>query len=70
MKIYICLTVAQEVDGKNLFVRVDKASKNKSNIDSFMSNEKASWVERIKIQNEDVSFVCERHPHEIEVEDL
>lgn len=70
MKIFICLTVAQEIDGKNLFVRVDKASKNKNVIDSFMSNEKASWIEKIKTQNEDVSFVCERHPHELEIEDL
>jgi hypothetical protein len=69
MKVFICLTVAQEIDGRNLFVRVDKASKSKDVVESFMSKEKASWVEKITTPEGELSFACERHPHELEVED-
>jgi hypothetical protein len=69
MKIFICLTVAQEVDGRNLFVRVDKTSKSKDVIEKFMSVEKLSWVEKITTPEGDLNFACERHPHELEVED-
>lgn len=69
MKVFICLTVAQEVDGKNLFVRVDKASKNKDFIDKFIAQQKGTWIERIKVSDGEVNFACERHPHEIEVEE-
>lgn len=69
MKVYICLTVAQEVDGKNMFVRVDKASKHKDVVEKFLSEQKSSWVEKIKIADGEIGFACERHPHELEVEE-
>ena len=34
-----------------------------------MSVEKLSWVEKITTPEGDLNFACERHPHELEVED-
>lgn len=69
MKIYLCLTVAQEIDGKNLLIRFDKCSKNKKIVDDFIGANKAAWVEKIPVENTSKDFACERHPHEVEVED-
>jgi hypothetical protein len=69
MKVFVALTVAQEVDGKNVLIRFDKASKSKPVIDQFLLDNKNSWVEKIKVSDVDVSFACERHPHELEVEE-
>lgn len=69
MKIFICLTVAQELEGRNLFVRVDKASKSKEVVEKFISTQKNSWIEKIATPEGELSFACERHPHELELED-
>lgn len=69
MKVYICLTVAQEIDGKNTLVKVDKASAKKESIDAFLSANKLLWVEKMPIQGGTADFACERHPYEFEVEE-
>lgn len=68
-KIYICVTVAQEINGRNIQIRVDKASRNKSSIDAFLSSGNNSWVEKIKTPEGNVDFYCERHPQEVDLSD-
>lgn len=69
MKVFMCVTIAQEIDGKNLLVRFDKCSKTKQAVDNFIAQNKASWVEKIPVGQANLDFACERHPYEIEVED-
>lgn len=69
MKIYMCITVGQEINGKNVVVRVDRASKNKEDLEFFVNKNPATWTEKIAAPGGMVSFFCERHVHECEVEE-
>lgn len=68
MKVYLCVTVAQEIDGKNTMIRIDKASVKKEAIESFLANNKIIWNEKMQVAGGLVEFTCERHPQEVEVE--
>ena len=68
-KVYMCITVAQEINGRNIQIRVDKASKDKTVIDSYLSSSNNSWVEKMKTPEGNVDFYCERHPQEVEITD-
>jgi len=70
MKIYACITVAQEIDGKNLMIRFDKVTTKKDDLEKYVANNKSAWVEKMGSPQGMIDFACERHPHEIEVEDL
>lgn len=69
MKIYLCITVGQELDGRNVIVRVDKASTNKSVVDQFLSTNKPTWVEKFQVPEGLVDMYFQRNGQEIEVED-
>jgi hypothetical protein len=68
MKIYLCITVGQEINGKNAVVKVDKASLKKEDIDQYVSKSQTTWVEKIEVLGGKVDFFCERHIQEVEVE--
>jgi hypothetical protein len=65
----MCIVVGQELNGKNVIVRVDRASKNKEDIDLFISKNPATWTEKMNVPGGVVNFFCERHAHEVEVEE-
>jgi len=69
MKIFMCIVVGQEVNGKNVIVRVDRASKSKEDIEFFISKNPATWTEKMNVAGGTVNFFCERHAHEVEVEE-
>jgi hypothetical protein len=69
MKIYLCVTIAQEIDGKNTMIRIDKASLKKETVESFIANHKIVWAEKMPVAGGLVEFACERHPQEVEVEE-
>jgi hypothetical protein len=68
-KIYLAISVGQEVDGRNIALRVDKVSFNKNKINEFLLNNKNSWVEKFKFPEGEVNCFFERHATEVEVED-
>lgn len=69
MKLFVCVTVAQEIDGKSLLVRFDKCSTDVKKVEEFIKSNKSSWIEKIPVDGTNKDFACERHPHEVEVED-
>jgi hypothetical protein len=68
MKAFLCLTVGQEINGRNVVVRVDKASNKKEDIENFIKGGQGTWLEKLDVPGGKVDFFCERHLHEIEVE--
>lgn len=69
MKIYMCITVGQEINGKNVVVKVDRASKAKEDIEIYVNKNPTTWTEKIPVPGGAVNFFCERHIHEVEVEE-
>jgi hypothetical protein len=68
MKVYLCITVGQELNGRNTVVRIDKASTKKEDVEQYISKNQSSWMEKIDVVGGKVDFFCERHPQEVEVE--
>lgn len=68
MKVYLCITVGQEIDGKNVVVRIDKASQKKEDIQTFIQSSRNPWTEAIEVPGGKVNFFCERNLQEVEVE--
>jgi hypothetical protein len=68
-QIYLAITVGQEVNGKNVVVRVDKASFSKTTIEDYLRTEKNSWVEKHTFPEGEASCYFERHAQEVEVID-
>ena len=68
-KAYVAMTIGTEVNGKNMLVRIDKASFKKENIDEFIKLNPASWVEKYKFPEGSLDCYFQRQPYEIEVED-
>ncbi len=67
--LYLALTVGQEINGKNVVVKIDKASFNKSVIEQFLSQNRNSWTENFKFPEGELSCFFERHAQEVGVED-
>lgn len=70
MKIYLCVTVGQEIDGKNVVVRIDYASANKTKVDEFLSSNKSAWVEKFQVPEGVVDMFFQRNAQETEVLDV
>jgi hypothetical protein len=68
MQTYICITVGQEINGRNVVIKVDKASTKKEDIEDYIKKNQTSWLEKIDVSGGKVDFFCERHIHEVEVE--
>jgi hypothetical protein len=69
MKAFISITIGQEINGRNVVVKVDKACKDKEKIEEFIKTNKTMWNEFLEVPGGKVNFLCERHIHEIEVEE-
>lgn len=70
MKVYLCVTVGQEIDGRNVVVRIDSASANKTKVDEFLNTNKNSWVEKFQVPEGMVDMYFQRNAQEIEVSDV
>lgn len=68
-KVFLAVTVGQEVNGKNVIVRIDKASFSKNKLDDFLRSEKNAWIEKHVFPEGEASCYFERHAQEVEVED-
>ncbi len=68
MKIYLSITVGQEINGRNTIVKIDKASTKKDDIESSIKNGQGTWIEKFDVPGGKVDFFCERHLQEVEVE--
>jgi hypothetical protein len=66
---YLAITVGQEINGRNVVVKIDKASFNKASIEHFLSQNKNSWNENFKFPEGEVTCFFERHAQEVGVED-
>lgn len=67
--VYLAVTVGQEVNGKNVIVRIDKASFSKEKIDGFLKQERNAWVEKHAFPEGEANCYFERHAQEVEVAD-
>ena len=68
MKVYIAITIGSEVNGKNMLVRVDKASSTKEKIDEFIKLNPTTWIEKYTFQEGSLDCYFQRQPYEIEGE--
>ena len=72
-KAYIAITVGQEINGKNVTIRVDKASFKQQDVDIFLKSNKNSWSDSLPLDPNNptvtsVPFYFERHAMEIDIE--
>jgi len=68
MKVYCSIIVGQEIDGKNVVVRVEKASTDKAKIEEMQSL-KNPWTENFQVPDGNVKMFFQRNFQEIEVDD-
>jgi hypothetical protein len=64
------IIVGQEIDGKNLVVKVEKVSCKKEVIDQLLTSGRNNWVERHKVPEGEVPMYFARNAQEIVVEDV
>jgi hypothetical protein len=67
---YASIVVGQEIDGKNLVVKIEKVSCDKSKIDGILATNKNSWVEQFDVPEGKVPMYFSRNPQEIFIEDV
>jgi hypothetical protein len=70
MKAYMSIIVGQEIDGKNLVIKVEKVSCKKEVIDQLLTAGRNNWVERHKVPEGEVPMYFSRNAQEILVEDV
>lgn len=68
-KVFLAISIGQEVDGRNVALRIDKASFDKNKINEFLATNKNSWVEKFRFPEGEVDCFFERHATETEVTD-
>ena len=68
-KIYLAISLGQEVDGRNVALRVDMASLNKTKIEEFLNRNRNSWTEKFPFPEGEVNCFFERHATEVELSD-
>lgn len=66
---YLAITVGQEINGRNVVVKIDKASFNKASVEQFLAQNKNSWNENFKFPEGEGPCFFERHAQEVGVED-
>lgn len=68
MKVYCSIVVGQEIDGKNVVVKIEKASVDKSKIEAMQSL-KNPWTENFQVPDGNVKMLFQRNFQEFEVDD-
>lgn len=67
--LYLALSIGQEINGKNIVLRVDKASFLKNKVQEFLYQNKNAWIDKHTFPEGEVNCYFERHAQEVEVED-
>jgi hypothetical protein len=70
MKAYASIVVGQEVDGRNLVVKIEKVSCDKTKIDEILASNRNNWVEQFDVPEGKVPMYFSRNPQEILIEDV
>ena len=66
-KIFVVLTVANEIGGSGVLVKVEKAYKSVLEAENFVKKDNKSWREVIQINNNSIDCFCERGIQEVEL---
>lgn len=69
MKVFAVISVARQVDGEYLVVKVEKAFKDLKMADSFSKELSKKYAESIPTPTGIIECVCERGVFEIDVDD-
>ncbi len=69
MKVFAVISVARQVDGEYVVVKVDKAFLQASKADEFAKTLARSYTESITTASGPIQCVCERGVFEMEVEE-
>ena len=69
MKIFNIISVARQVDGEYVVVKVEKAFKKASDADEYMKKMLTKYAESIQTGSGLIQCVCERGIFETEVDD-
>ncbi|RTK97715.1 MAG: hypothetical protein EKK64_00435 [Neisseriaceae bacterium] len=69
MKLFSIISVARQVDGEFVVIKVEKTFKTASKADEYVKQLSARYTENIDTPSGPVSCVCERGIFEIEVDD-
>lgn len=69
MKVFAVISVARQVDGEFVVVKVEKAFQKASKADDFAKSLAKSYSETIPTPSGSIQCVCERGVFEIEVEE-
>lgn len=70
MKAYCSIVVGQEIDGKNIVVKIEKVSCNKTKIEHLVNTSKNVWQENFQVPEGTVPMYFQRNLQELEVEDV
>lgn len=70
MKVYMTIVVGQELDGRNLVVKVEKLSKDKEVIEGILKKEKNNWVSNHDTADGSLPMYFTRNPFEAELDDV
>jgi hypothetical protein len=66
-KIFVVVTVASEIGGLAVLVKVNKAFKSASDAENFINKDKKSWREVIQINNNSIDCFCEKGIQEVDL---
>jgi hypothetical protein len=69
MKLFSIISVARQVDGEFVIIKVEKTFRTASKADEYVKNLSVKYTENIDTPSGPISCVCERGVFETEVED-
>ena len=69
MKIFAIVSIARQVDGEYVVLKVEKAFRKASKADEYAKNLARKYAESISTPNGPMACVCERGIFEIDVDD-
>jgi hypothetical protein len=68
MKAFIAITVARQIEGDMIFIKVEKAHKKATEIDKFVEEHAKQFVETMSTEFGPVECQCTRSSMEIDIE--
>jgi hypothetical protein len=68
-KVFVIITVANQIDGAVTLVKVEKVFSNARDAENFLAKEKTNWREMLNFNNSSFECICERGVQEADFED-
>jgi len=68
MKVYLAIVVGQELDGRNLVVKVEKVTSKKEEIEQLIQKGPNNWVANHETPDGSFPMYFSRNPYEAELE--